>query len=726
MANGVNVKMGVSGVAQFKQNMNQAKQSVKTLDAQLKLSEKQFKASGDAESYMTEKSELLKAKLESQKSVLENAEKALENMTKNGIERSSKAYQDMYRQMVTAKGEILDTTMAIEGVESASDNTTAALTDMSSELSSIGSQVSFETVTNGLSKITDGLEHAAVKAFQLGKAIFMATLDSASWADEIKTAADKAGMSTKEYQQMAAAAELVDTSIDSVISSQQRLAQAAENDGEEMQKIFARLGVQRTRYGEVRDMTDLFWETGEALMKIDNEADQATMGKKLFGQWRELIPMFKMGREEYEKLRESQSYVDDKHMQSLTELDDSYRTLQHEIEVLKNNFFGELAPSIRTVTDALSGLVGKFNDYLQTEKGQEMMQSLGDNIEKLFSSITNFDPDKAVETIGSVMGSIRSGFEWISNNWSSVETGLLAIAGGWAAIKVATIGLNIAQLVNGFKGLPFFNGGNTPTTPEVQPVGTDPHGNVASAGAGAAGGKLVGISNAATQIAAKGAVSYAASGLSTLMPVAMDMWLNQTNAGRAARDSQGFSGIIEGLKKDVREKAEEISHNMETFADDWKDVAENNPVVKAFTDRLANADAAERLGTQNWAPSYMGGTIGNGSTTYEEANSKMDKLVEASDEKNRRFIQTQHAFEELQSSYDKINDTAEEMNESTDKSTKASDEMTEAARGLMDIPALVESAVRSGMSSVTFILNGQVVTDFVNQQMGEELNAERR
>ena len=75
MASGVNVKMGVSGVAKFKQDMNQAKQSVKTLDAQLALTEKQFKASGDAESYMTEKAALLQAKLEQQKSVLATAEK---------------------------------------------------------------------------------------------------------------------------------------------------------------------------------------------------------------------------------------------------------------------------------------------------------------------------------------------------------------------------------------------------------------------------------------------------------------------------------------------------------------------------------------------------------------------------------------------------------------------------------------------------------------------------
>ena len=72
MAGGVNVKMGVSGVAQFKQSINQAKQNMKTLDAQLALTEKQYKATGDAETYMQQKTEQLKAKLEEQKAIATN------------------------------------------------------------------------------------------------------------------------------------------------------------------------------------------------------------------------------------------------------------------------------------------------------------------------------------------------------------------------------------------------------------------------------------------------------------------------------------------------------------------------------------------------------------------------------------------------------------------------------------------------------------------------------
>ena len=187
MASGVNVKMGVSGVAKFKQDMNQAKQSVKTLDAQLALTEKQFKASGDAESYMTEKAALLQAKLEQQKSVLATAEKALEDMASNGVDRASKAYQDMYRQMLQAKGEILDTETAMNGIADAGEDAADGVDEMNTQLKRVGDGVSFQNVTSSLDKITGGLERAAQKAIQLGKKIVSAMLGAGSYADELKT-----------------------------------------------------------------------------------------------------------------------------------------------------------------------------------------------------------------------------------------------------------------------------------------------------------------------------------------------------------------------------------------------------------------------------------------------------------------------------------------------------------------------------------------------------------
>ena len=541
MANGVNVKMGVTGIAQFKQNMQTAKNSLKTVDEQLKLNEKQFKATGDAEAYMQQKSELLKTKLEEQRTVVEQAEKALAQMTSQGVDKSSKAFQSMQQQLARAKGDLLDTQAEMQGVEAASDNAAAGIADMASELQSIGTQVSFQTVTEGLTRITDGLQAAAKKAWEMGKALVTATLGAGAWADEIATEATKAGMSTQEYQQAVAAANLVDTSVDSILASQQKLAQATEKDNEAMAAIFARLGVQTKRYGEVRDLNDIFWETGEALMKIENEADRADMGKKLFGQWRELIPLFTMGREEYKKLRDSQSYVDDEHLKALTDMDDQYQKLQHEIETVKMQFLSELAPATTKVMDSLTGMVQKFNEYLKSEKGQEFMTSLADNIEKLFSSITNFDPEDAVKKVGDVMGTITKGFKWISQNWQSVETGLLAIAGGWAAIKTATFGLKIAELVKGFKGLGVGGAG-----------GAGAGAGAASAGSGAASAAAGAGETTAAAAAGGGSMLAGIGGIAAI--IASFIWA----ADRRKNTPELVRGTDENLAAEVNKQSENL------------------------------------------------------------------------------------------------------------------------------------------------------------------------
>ena len=701
MASGVNVKMGVTGVAQFKQNMNQAKQSVKTLDAQLALTEKQFKASGDAQSYMTEKSELLKAKLEAQKKAIDNAEKALADMAKNGVDRSSKAYQDLYRDMLTAKSGMLDTTMAIEGIETASDNSSAALEDMSTELNNIGTQVSFETVTKGLTSITDGLQAAAKKAWELGKAIFTASLDSAAWADNVQTAADEAGMTTKRYQQMTAAAYKAETSVENILASQQKLAQATEKDNDAMDAIFARLGVTTKRYGEVRNLEDLFWETGEALMKINNEADRADMGKKLFGNWRELVPLFTMGRKEYEKLVAAQSYVDDEHIKNLTELDDSYQQLQHEIEVLKNDFFAELAPSIRVVTDSLSGLVKRFNEFLQTDKGKEMMQSLGDNIEKIFSSITNFDPEGAVKTVGDVMGAIETGFQWIADNWEGVATVLKAIAAGWAAIKLATAGLKVAELVSGLKGLTKGSGGFN--------AGSGASGATGGIGSAGTGGGFwsslgAGASKALWSVGIPAAVVAAAITPALIANSADDRRVAEKMQQRMARASM----MNPGVDRDWLERS------ATALGTNWHggNEAEVEAILMGMKDRSDLQKAQLQMLLQ-------------GATT-SQGNYAWNELQRLWGGEEFDMVRMNALLESVTDAYGKMNEQTDELTGSTDENSKASSEMTTAAQGLMTIPGLIEAAVTAGMSNVTFVLDGQVITNYVDEKMGEELNATRR
>ena len=225
-SSGVNVKMGVSGVAQFKQNMNQAKQAVKTLDAQLALTEKEFKASGDAEAYMAKKTEELKAKLEQQKDVVSNAEKALQDMASRGVERTSKTYQDLYQQMMKAKGEMLDTQQAMSNIASAAADTDTSVSDMNKELKDIGKNVSYDTVTDGIRSITQGLEKAARKALRVGKLITTQVLGAGTWADDLNTRAERYDISTDLLQRMENTARIIDTPVNTIINAKKQMEKA--------------------------------------------------------------------------------------------------------------------------------------------------------------------------------------------------------------------------------------------------------------------------------------------------------------------------------------------------------------------------------------------------------------------------------------------------------------------------------------------------------------------
>lgn len=451
MANGVNVKMGVSGLSQFKNNMNQAKQAVKTLDAQLALTEKQFKQSGDAESYMTEKSELLKAKLEQQKSVLANAEKALQEMSDKGVDKASKSYQDMYRQMLQAKGALLDTENEMNGVTDAADKASDGVSEMNSQLSRIGSGINYEQVSNSLSKISEGMDNAMKKAVSLGKAIVKDVLGAGSWADDLHTRAQYFGLTDEEMQRMEKTATLIDTPVEAIISAKKKLAKEKEAAGKNDMGAWAVLGIDPTM---TKDPEDLLWKTGEALMKLTDESKQEAYAQELLGRsWSELIPLFTAGREEYEKTKDSWSVVPQESIDALAEMDDQYHIMEEELDTVKKQLDAALAPAVTEVMKVLSGLMQEFNKFLQTDKGKEMMQGLTDAVTALFSDIANVDPEDVMNTLTGVLEGIKEAFEWIKDNKDLVVGAVEAFIGAWVAVEISSGITTVLNLINGIKGL---------------------------------------------------------------------------------------------------------------------------------------------------------------------------------------------------------------------------------------------------------------------------------
>lgn len=458
----ISTKMSVSGLSQYKSAMNQAAQSVKTLDAQLKQNEAQYKASGDREAYMAEKSKLLADKLKAQKEAAKQAGEALKNMKDRNVDPLSKAYQQMEQKMAEAQTGVLETTAAINDLSQSEQQAAKGADQLTASVQGISKKISLDQVINGVNKITDGLENAAKKAVELGKAFVEEIMERAAEADDIMTKSTMYGLTPERYQAMQKLAKTwSETSVEAIMKARQRvqgrigsMADALLGIGvDPYVKTPFKMG-DREWGGQLKDWEDIFWEAGEALLHMENAYERTEKAETIFGRkWEELVPMFTMGREEYEKALDAEMTNSAKALEDMAKMNDTINDLKSDFATLETEVLAGMAPNLTKVAEVVDSLLDKLMQYLQTEDGQKMLEKLGESVAGLFEDLGNIDPDSVVNNFVSVFNQLVTSFKWISNNWTGVESGLKAIVGVWAAGKVTNGALTIVQMINGLKGL---------------------------------------------------------------------------------------------------------------------------------------------------------------------------------------------------------------------------------------------------------------------------------
>lgn len=410
---GVNVKIGVTGISQFKQDINSANQQIKTMNADLALVEKQFKQTGDAQAYMQAKTELLEGKLAAQKAVLKNAEDALKSMKDNGVSPASAAFQEMQRKIINAKGDMIDTETQLKNIGKEGDNAGKGVGSMNEQLGNIGKGVSWENVTQGLKDLNRQLESGAKAAINLGKRILQSAMGSTGYADELLTMATKYGIDTETLQKMQKVSEYIDTDVDTILNAKQRLAKNAGS----MEEL---LGFS----ADGMTMEDAFWKAGEAIMAMTNATEQENAAQKLFGrEWKDLVPLFTAGQEAYNAALEEQNVLTDEQVRKLGEADDAIKSVEQQVQQLKNEFWAANADKITSL------------------------------------------------------------MEWIVDNRGVVVGALEAIGIAFAGMKMGEFALNVTKVVKGFETLWKGAGNPLPNTPTGTGGGGGTGAGTATAGA---------------------------------------------------------------------------------------------------------------------------------------------------------------------------------------------------------------------------------------------------
>ena len=653
MASGVSIKMGVTGVAQFKQGMKESQAAVKNLDQQLKLNEAQLKLTGNEELALQNKTALLTKQIEEQKNVVKQANNALEAMQRNGVSKTSAEFQRMQQSVYKASTDLMTMQAELQNVGSSGEDAQSGVSHMNQALQRIGTNVSFDSVVNGIGKITDSLEKAAKKALDMGRKLLNATLGAGNWADELVTDAKVYGMSPEDLQRMQKTSRIIDTSVEAIVSAKKKMSKGLGSADKEVMGTFAAFGLDPTQMSSVDDK---FWAIGDAIYHMANAEEQEVYAQRVFGRgWAELNPLFEAGREEYEKTNAEWNVVSEENLNKLTEMDDAYQKLSSEWETFKMSVLSSLAEGLQPVMETITEMMKQLNEYLSSEEGQAMLSKLSEAVSSLFTDLTNLNPEEVVGKVSDIFKSLEDGFNWIIQNKQSIFDALKLIAGGFALMKITSFAANIGRVVAGLNGLFSGNGTGGQGGTEVVPTGSE--------ATGGSGGFWAGLVNKMTLAAG----AYAVNKATEARIQALNTAFKELTAGKSNQE-----------KSDIA-YAQMLGMTTEEYAT----FMAGKPAEKSWMpDKSPFAENLQNYYYDDLIPHQV--TRGN---PLEEA-----KAAE---------------------SLDRMTQVAGEMGTAADGSTQASKDMTAAANELMTMPAemytTVYNAIMAGMSNVTIVVDAGCV-----------------
>ena len=475
----IKTTLAVDGEAAFRRAINEANNSLRNMGSQLTLATAQFKKDGDAMKLVETRSKTLKSEIGQQNEIVKALEKAVSDSAKAFGENSEKT-EKWQAELNRAKAKLTNLQSELTLNEAGLDRNGKAFEDSSEKaadyqatLQTIGKNVSFETVTNGVGRITDGFENAFKKVVAFGKKVRETMVDAGSWADDLLTDVQKYStesnpMDAETLQRWRNASDLIDTEVETIFSARDRVAKKMAEGwkGDEASDMWEFLGIKiHNDDGSLRKDMDVLFDIGRQLKLVEfsdkNDIRANAYAMEVFGRsYRELLPLFNAGQEEWEKTLEAQRVVSNENVEALGRMDDANQNLENSWETLQRTVLAELAPVLTDATSALADLLNQFNDWVETDEGKEAMNDLSNSLRELFSGITDVKFSDAIKTAETGLNALRSGLAWLRDNKDGVYTGLKVIAGGFGLLKVSETVLKFLQLKNGIQGLFPGKGGN--------------------------------------------------------------------------------------------------------------------------------------------------------------------------------------------------------------------------------------------------------------------------
>ena len=562
MANELKTRIVLEGEAAYTRAMSQAASEIRTLNAEQRLAEAQFKATGDAQAHAATQARILKDQIAAQQRAVDAAEKAIADLTAQGVEPNAAAMLKWRTKLANARSMLTTLQTKLNGVESdLKEDTTefgkagTAAEGYQESLSKIGGTINTQAAIESIDKITGAIENTVRMAARATKAVIGMASDAGKWADELKTTSEQMGVDPETLQSWQYASMFIDTEVTDIAKSWQDITKRFGDGNNDFGVGLAQMGIRiQDTSGKFLTADKVFWNIIDHLHGMTDENKRAAKATEIFGQdWKKLMPLINAGSEAYMALAEEGrevAVVSNDNVDALGEMDDSFNGLQARFMKLKLDTLAALAPTFENVANALSQAVTALDEFIQSEEGQQALESLGSALEGIINQFIGVDDNgennfsKLVGGAKDIVTQLNTALQWLNDNSQAVADALKVIAGGYALLKVSSTVLTFMQLLQTTplsKISAMFGGGSTtPTTP----------------GTGGSVGPMPAPGSGTGTVMNPNGVAGFFSNI-TLMKVASDLWQQGAEGQFAAQVHADPGGTLSGKRA-----AEELQAKM--------------------------------------------------------------------------------------------------------------------------------------------------------------------
>lgn len=422
MAYDIGPRVGIDGEAQFRKEIQQITENIKTLGSEFKVVASAADAEGESIESLSQKNEILnrtvtelEKRLTAQRNMLDKSTQ-LYGEADSRTQKWQRTVNATETELNKLRGQINKNNTALDKLENATDDADNALEDLGDSADSAGSKLSAMTVAMG-NLISSGIQAAVSAVSNLVSSIWNldeSTEEFRQAQGRLNTAFENAGYSAETAEAAYDGFYSILGDTDRATEASQLLAQLAENEEDVATWTEIAAGVNGT-FGDSLPIEGLIeaanetanvgtvtgvladalnWvgisedEFNEKLAQCSTESERNTLiMETLSGQYDEASEAFQRNNATLIEARENQA-----------EMDRTMAQLGGTIANVKNQLTNALGPALR-------GIVDSFNALLTGEGSGE---SFGAALQQFITSIGELAP-QVIQAGSQILGSIVQG-----------------------------------------------------------------------------------------------------------------------------------------------------------------------------------------------------------------------------------------------------------------------------------------------------------------------------